>query len=328
MRAGPRGHAVRERRLGHERTPRGRALDAPCGSTRTASTSWPTTSDARARRDRLRRLRSHPLPHRLPAFPLSRRVGVPHVTTLHGRLDMPDLPPLYREFATCRSCRSPTRSASRCRRRTGRRPSITACPTISTRSGGARQLLRVPGPDLAREARRPRDRDRAPHRACRSRSRPRSTRSTASTSRATIEPLLRAPHVEYVGEIGEAEKDELPRQRARAALSDRLAGAVRPRHDRGDGLRHAGHRVSPRLGARRSSTTASPASSSTTSTSAVQAVARVARSIGAACRARLRAALHRGADGRDYVAVYERSSAGGLDGRASRRPRAPPDRSP
>jgi glycosyltransferase involved in cell wall biosynthesis len=31
-------------------------------------------------------------------FPLSRRHNVPHVTTLHGRLDIPDLVPLYREF--------------------------------------------------------------------------------------------------------------------------------------------------------------------------------------------------------------------------------------
>jgi len=31
-------------------------------------------------------------------FPLSRRAGHPNVTTLHGRLDIPDLAPLYREF--------------------------------------------------------------------------------------------------------------------------------------------------------------------------------------------------------------------------------------
>ena len=31
-------------------------------------------------------------------FPLSRRLGVPQVTTLHGRLDIPDLQPVYTEF--------------------------------------------------------------------------------------------------------------------------------------------------------------------------------------------------------------------------------------
>src|SRR5574339_500225 len=31
-------------------------------------------------------------------FPLRRRLGVPHVTTLHGRLDLGDLQPLYREY--------------------------------------------------------------------------------------------------------------------------------------------------------------------------------------------------------------------------------------
>ncbi len=32
-------------------------------------------------------------------FPLSRRLGVPQLTTLHGRLDLPDLVPLYQEFS-------------------------------------------------------------------------------------------------------------------------------------------------------------------------------------------------------------------------------------
>src|SRR5206468_10361210 len=31
-------------------------------------------------------------------FPLSRREQITHVTTLHGRLDIPDLLPLYQEF--------------------------------------------------------------------------------------------------------------------------------------------------------------------------------------------------------------------------------------
>jgi glycosyltransferase involved in cell wall biosynthesis len=32
-------------------------------------------------------------------FPMARRLRTPHVTTLHGRLDMPELVPLYREFS-------------------------------------------------------------------------------------------------------------------------------------------------------------------------------------------------------------------------------------
>jgi glycosyltransferase involved in cell wall biosynthesis len=32
-------------------------------------------------------------------YPLTRRLGAPHLTTLHGRLDIPDLQPLYRTFA-------------------------------------------------------------------------------------------------------------------------------------------------------------------------------------------------------------------------------------
>src|SRR5688572_22723599 len=32
-------------------------------------------------------------------YPVSRRIGVPFVSTLHGRLDLPDLKPIYAEFA-------------------------------------------------------------------------------------------------------------------------------------------------------------------------------------------------------------------------------------
>ena len=32
-------------------------------------------------------------------FPLTRRMATPHLTTLHGRLDLPDLPPLFEEFS-------------------------------------------------------------------------------------------------------------------------------------------------------------------------------------------------------------------------------------
>src|SRR5215510_7665667 len=51
-------------------------------------------------------------------FPFSKRFDVPHVTTLHGRLDLADLIPLYREFrdapvvSISHSQRIPLRSAN------------------------------------------------------------------------------------------------------------------------------------------------------------------------------------------------------------------------
>lgn len=34
-------------------------------------------------------------------FPLARQLGIPHVTTLHGRLDLPELIPLFEHFSNC-----------------------------------------------------------------------------------------------------------------------------------------------------------------------------------------------------------------------------------
>ena len=63
---------------------------------------------------------------------------------------------------------------------------------------------------------------------------------------AEIEPLVRAnPLVDYVGEIGEREKAAFLGGATRAPLPDRLAGTLRPRHDRGHGLRHARSSPSP-----------------------------------------------------------------------------------
>ena len=85
--------------------------------------------------------------------------------------------------------------------------------------------------------------------ACRSRSPPRSTGSTATISSEQIKPLLACRGVEYIGEISDDAEVRIPERRARAADADRLARAVRPGDDRGDGLRHAGDRLQPRLGA-------------------------------------------------------------------------------
>ena len=52
-------------------------------------------------------------------FPLSRRERVPCLTTLHGRLDLPDLPLSTENSGICRWYRSPMPSANRCVGRTG-----------------------------------------------------------------------------------------------------------------------------------------------------------------------------------------------------------------
>ena len=95
---------------------------------------------------------------------------------------------------------------------------------------------------------RPRDRDRAPRRP--------PLKIAAKVDRVdqayfdeVIEPLLRGPLVEYIGEIGDRGEAGVPGRCARAAVPDRLAGAVRAGDDRGDGLRHPGDRLAPRLGA-------------------------------------------------------------------------------
>ena len=58
---------------------------------------------------------------------------------------------------------------------------------------------------------------------------------------AGVEPLLRHPLIDYIGEINDAEKERVSRRRRGTGLSLRLNGSVRPGLDRGAGLRHTGH---------------------------------------------------------------------------------------
>ncbi len=62
------------------------------------------------------------------SFSLFGRQDTPFITTLHGRLDLPNSSRCSTCSAMPRSCRSPTASAIRCRRPSGSRPSITALP--------------------------------------------------------------------------------------------------------------------------------------------------------------------------------------------------------
>ena len=140
-------------------------------------------------------------------FPISRRAGVPHVTTLHGRLDLPDLQAVYSEFRDV-----PVVSISNSQRE----PLPQAGWEATVYHGLPPKRFRAPGGGgegylafLGRIS--PEKRvDRAIEIARRSGKR---LRIAAKIDRADVEyfedqirPLLALPHVEFIGEIGEDEK--------------------------------------------------------------------------------------------------------------------------
>jgi len=141
-------------------------------------------------------------------FPLSRRQPTPQVTTLHGRLDIPDLVPLYQEFrdmplvSISASQREPLPWANwqatvyhglpedlyRFREAPGRYLAFLGRVSPEKRVDRAIEIARQVGIPLKIAAKVDRvDRD---------------------YFEGVVEPLLRDPLVEYVGEIGDGEKDE------------------------------------------------------------------------------------------------------------------------
>jgi glycosyltransferase involved in cell wall biosynthesis len=141
-------------------------------------------------------------------FPLSRRLGVPHVTTLHGRLDLPDLPAVYDEF-----CDMPLVSISDAQRT----PLPQANWQATVLHGLPTDLLAAreqPGKYLAFLGRiSPEKRvDRAVEIARRV-GLPLKVAAKVDAAdrdyyREQIAPLFRDPLVEYIGEIGERDKAE------------------------------------------------------------------------------------------------------------------------
>ncbi len=139
-------------------------------------------------------------------FPLARRLGVPQVTTLHGRLDLPELVPLYSEFADM-----PVISISDAQRA----PLANAHWVATIRHGLPESLLRFhtgPGSYLAFLGRiSPEKRvDRAiaiatalgwPLKIA-----AKVDRADADYFESQIKPLLNNPLIDFIGEIGEAEK--------------------------------------------------------------------------------------------------------------------------
>jgi glycosyltransferase involved in cell wall biosynthesis len=141
-------------------------------------------------------------------YPLSRRMSVPSLTTLHGRLDLPDLQPLYAEFTD-----APLVSISNDQR--SPLPNVNWVATIHHGMPADELVPRYePGEYLAFLGRiSPEKRaDRAIEVARRADMPLKIAAKVDDADRAyfeeKIEPLLEADHVEFVGEIGPERKND------------------------------------------------------------------------------------------------------------------------
>jgi glycosyltransferase involved in cell wall biosynthesis len=147
-------------------------------------------------------------------FPLMRRLNVPYLTTLHGRLDLPALAPLYRRFSE-----APVVSISN-----SQRESLPHANYVSTIYHGLPKNLLKPGGGeggylafLGRISP-----EKAPDKAIRIAERAgMKLKIAAKVDRVDqeyfddqIKPLLSKPHVEFIGEIHEGQKSEFLGQAA------------------------------------------------------------------------------------------------------------------
>jgi glycosyltransferase involved in cell wall biosynthesis len=141
-------------------------------------------------------------------FPMSRRLGVPNLTTLHGRLDIEDLQPLYDDFREM-----PVVSIS-----DDQRTPLPQANWVATVHHGMPldELLPQPKPGdylafLGRISPEKRA-DRAIEVARRARKPLRIAAKVDDADREyferEIEPLLEHDHVDFIGEIGPQEKNE------------------------------------------------------------------------------------------------------------------------
>jgi glycosyltransferase involved in cell wall biosynthesis len=141
-------------------------------------------------------------------FPASRYLRVPHITTLHGRLDLPDLIPVYDRFRDI-----PVISISNAQRRP--LPSANWVGTIY--HGLPQELFRFqpnPGNYLAFLGRISREKraDRAIEIAKRAgmplKIAAKVDRVDRRYFKRVVEPLLQQSHVEWIGEISDREKND------------------------------------------------------------------------------------------------------------------------
>ena len=181
-------------------------------------------------------------------FPIFHEMAHRTVTTLHGRQDLPDLKHLYSCFpdmplvSISDAQRTPIPDANFAGTVYHGLPADLLTPTLNARGGYLAFLGRI-----SPEKRVDRAIEIARAVGLPLKIAAKVDRVDEEYFKSEIEPLLSLPGIEYIGEIDERRKSKFPGRRARAAVPDRLAGAVRPGHDRSDGVRHARSRLPQRL---------------------------------------------------------------------------------
>ena len=237
--AGPRRHALRQRRL--PTRPRGScpALTAPAA--RPFVHGPPRPSRPAARKG---------LPAGRDFDVIHFHIGLPALSDFAPPRDsLPDDPSrtagpsgpgrrVPRVLTTLRSCRSRERSGSPCPKRAwvSTVPPRASAPTSTPPGRGRAATSRFSDAFRPRSAWTGRSRSLAgPAGALRIAAKV--DRADSEYFESSIRPLLSAPHVEFVGEISRQREDRLSGGRRRAAVPDRLARALRAGPDRGPGVR-------------------------------------------------------------------------------------------
>jgi glycosyltransferase involved in cell wall biosynthesis len=142
-------------------------------------------------------------------FPIARRLSAAHVTTLHGRLDLPDLPPLFDEFLDM-----PLVSISNAQRRPLARANWQRTihhglpPTLLPFSAKCRGYLAFVG-RISPEKRPDRAIEIARHAGLPLKIAAKIDAADRDYFHSTIEPMLSTPGVEFIGEVGDAQKADL-----------------------------------------------------------------------------------------------------------------------
>jgi glycosyltransferase involved in cell wall biosynthesis len=171
-------------------------------------------------------------------LPWTRGMGCATVTTMHGRLDLRDLLALYREYDDV-----PLVSISDAQRQ----PMPWANWRATVYQGLPHDLYRFhpdPGGYLAflgRNCPEKRvDRAIAKRAGIELKIAAKVDAVDEESFETEIRHLLDDRLVEFIGEIGDGDKEGVPGRRGGLADAHRLAGAVRIGRDRGDGMRHHG----------------------------------------------------------------------------------------